>query len=421
MADDMEIDQSNDFSKNQIDDLLHQSLMHQSNIVSNEIAPTVDDVEEINDPKNINIKYTCSISLREHNSIYDYSDKITNVASVISTHNALQILVWINSWDIINIYFSPEILQEYQFSPRISRHEVLEQIKVVFENLSFTSGENDAGLKNVMKSIFSIFSSTVSRDSSILGTSLVDERKSIEMQSISELSGILSLISKTLLEMLTFSNPDLYENTPITTTEFIAMFIFQLSLLIKSKTERDDIAQTQITHIFGMLIIDVLTDRISRVLWIPKQTSVTRAIMNEFYATCPALREFTYNKYTDGTSVNKQNHDKVFKFVEDNERLKVYNLEAFLYSANFDEKNRVAFILEQLFMKLEQKDMAQKTIERFTKYIEAMKSDTVKYQIYNESLITVFFEIDGFMEMLQRNSKNYDLNIPFDQITPKFN
>jgi hypothetical protein len=188
----MEIEQSQnvDISKSEMDDLLKQSLMYQSNVVSDEIV-VPSNIQQSQQENDFDVIYNCSISMRAHNNIYDYSDKIANVKSVISTQNALQILVWINSWDIVNIYFSPEILQEYQFKPKISRSQVLEQIKHVFENLTFNNNSQD-GLKNVMKSIFNIFSSTVSQDSTILGTSLIDERKSIELTSISELSDTIS-------------------------------------------------------------------------------------------------------------------------------------------------------------------------------------------------------------------------------------
>ena len=429
-----EYEEETTFSKETVDNLLQQSLLNQSNLpsTSTEIAvaaaPPVVIHNEIEN--NLDIFYNCSMSLRSHNSIYDYNDKIVKIEAVTKTLKALQILVWINSWEIFNINFAPHIISEYRFQPKITRPEVLEQIKYVFENHAMANNtpENES-LRKVMQTIFSIFSSTVSTDSTILGTSMITERKTIDLNSIADLSNALTIINDTLLKMLTFNinklnephdgeklDMDLWENTPLTTTEFIAMYVFQLTLIINSNFENVNFGNTQITHIFGMLIIDVLTDRLSRELWIPKRTSLSRTIMNDFYKFCPTFRTFTYNKYTEGTS-NQQYYDQVNKFIGENERFKIFNLEAFLFSANFDEKNRVAFILEQLFLKLEQKDMATKTIEKFSAYIENMKSSNVNYQIYNESVIMVFFEIDGFIAMLQKQSNNLNIDIPFDNIS----
>lgn len=346
-------------------------------------------------------EYSLYLTTRLHKNLLDYKDVIEFMPAYISKSNAEKIFSWTTSLGIAEI----------TNVPKISRKEVIIELNEVFQNVALLN-DTDNKFGSILQSIYNIFVSTMNDTSD----SAFTKSATMEIQTInyngSNVSETMSNLCELIIHMITF-NKHVLEMIPLVTSEFATLYIMLFTIVSKSRFHDSIIFKQDvvIVHIFGMLIIDVLTDKLSRELWLNGNVTITKGIMNHFREQCPGFR--THTSDMPATHELKASLDRFLA----NKQYSEYNLQTFLYSSNFDSRPRIEFLLNQIFQNFKKgyNHMGERVIAAFEVYINEL--DKSRPIIYDNSLILVFLNIEGFMEMIKENapSLNFDMT-PFEKL-----
>jgi hypothetical protein len=369
--------------------------------------------------------YVCS---RRHFSLFNYDDKLTKISASTSVEHAKNILAYVHSWGTIYI----------DSCPQYTRTHVIEKMSsLVSESSSDAMGsQSEPAVAESFKTINHAFSKILdmtNSDALNASESIVEEKAHISYDGTTgeSLSNALSLVCLKLAQIVSF-DPSICEHMPLCATELCSIYMFLIITLFHTRFNFEDetmatliTTQSAVIHYFGMLVVDSVTCRVSRVLWgNDSKSSTVRKIKNDFSMRYPHFRSIT--RMSDLT---QHDVELVEKYLEQHKHLDKYNLQSFLCISNlgvteFVRTNVISVIRN---LKHPQNSDPEATSEQIANELLNKLSDFVsktmlpntchdgsilEYKIYGVGLITDYLtSMPYLLELMRYNNINVPSNI----------
>jgi len=338
------------------------------------------------------LKYTYYLTFREHKdnnkAVYTYVDHCEQCEADISLEDAQKFITWVHSWNIFNV-------SSYTAIPR---KEVIHQMRNSFPRN--TNSDENVQLLNNMYEILDQSLELITEESFNNSQSLLEERPTLIASKDTPVRFLLDTIVHHLFQCITFHERAL-EQIPLVNSDFVVYYI--LLIILTNMTKFEPMAtynnDTIIMHLFSSMLVDIITDRLTRILWMDRKPKLVQSILKEFKEHAP---NFKYP--TDVKDIQPKTRDTILEF----KYTAPYNLHYTLLYYRFDQKNRIICNLRNFFEQIKMKpDFAEAVYNQLDAYIKQIKHRNI---IYDVTLFTDYlFAIKGLIEAFNafiEDSKN---------------
>lgn len=372
-------------------ELLTQSLKQQSNIDDAPVFVEGGGLEVVSE-----VPFEYYVTTRVHKTLLQYTHKCQPIPAYTSIEHAIRYLTWVNSWGIVNIVGLEKM-------PKL---DVIDALRDVFLRAQASSNQSPEIVK-IYGMIYQIFVNTINTTKKELfdrPQSYTHEQINLEYTGESCLSELLTVVNRIMISLITFQ-PDFIQYVPLVNADFCGLYVFQFCMMSLSVIEKSPYynENTIAVNIFGMLIVDILTDVVSRNVWLTRNVGLTHSIMQSFYMKFPAFKRV--NTVAVFRS-SREYHNSILTFIGSNPVYGEFNLYNLLASANFPETVRLDFMLEQFAQSIQMPTFGNNLYADLTTYvIELMQNENATNfgVIYDERLFTILLRANGVLDLIEKH------------------
>lgn len=369
-------------------------------MMSNDVE-MMDCIEETSGDDPI-IQYIAKLPVRSHNCVEEYNDTLVDQSANILRSKIKSLFIWIHSWGCLHI----EGVSEFKM-PRSDviaavtnelvnfehEYEALQNLlKIVMEVIEKTKSELDLTSSQCMEKMkISVFDDNHKEK-------MFDDWTNDEVQ-LHFNSAIIYLFG-----CITFQQK-WKEQLPLVNSDLMILYIFAICQInmstflsnLPDQTQTITTPQNVSIHLFSMMIVDALMDRISSEVWVNKASQKTDSIMKNWFNYSKL-----YKKNMDGHPT-AQFYEEVFEFINLN-NLHNYSLDAFLLTAHLSKKTRIYSHMGSFFSRLKIKNYSTGVYQVIDEYIQKNQLKEDKILIYDQNLILNILKIDNLLSDIEQCS-----------------
>ncbi|MCJ7482720.1 MAG: hypothetical protein MUO31_07115 [Thermodesulfovibrionales bacterium] len=349
------------------------------------------------------VHFVYPLAARNHESLTQYTHYIDRADATTSLDNAMQLLVWCNSWGVVHI----------ENVPTIPKSEVVKGLGNALMNSPIKS--SDASAAAIYETIYTIMSTFLNGSEIFLldtAPSFSQEKICMTYTDASCVPELMSRVCNVLIRLVTFDASTI-EHVPLMPVEFYGIYILLFCAMSMS-----DIAHSEYfcknkiaVNLFGMLSIDVISDAVNTKMWINAQKGTyPHSIYADFFQRNPEFRNCTSS---ERFQTDRRYHASIMEYLDKRPELQPLKLSSYLASKLWCESDRLQFMLSQFQMNLEIPRFCGSLHEDLSVYVmdemtRASPTAVGKFMVYGDRLFSIILNADGIMDLFAKNNSALD-------------